>query len=61
MFVRKNLGLLSLGQLLQVGVGLVQQQVDQIAERLLEQDREHQANRHLLLKFERYLDILIIL
>ena len=52
--VRKDLGLLRLRQLLQVGVGLVQQQVNQIAERLLEQDRKHQANGHLLLKCKRY-------
>ena len=37
-FVRKDLGLLRLRQLLQVGIGLVQQQVNQITESLLKQD-----------------------
>ena len=41
MFVGEDLSLLSLCKLLQVRVSLVQQQVDQITESLLEEDREH--------------------
>ena len=47
--VGEYLRLLCLRQLLQVGVCLVQQQVNQVAEQLLEEDGEDQSEPELLL------------
>ena len=50
--VSEDLRLLILSQLLEVGVRLVKQQVDQEPEGFLEQHREHQPYRNLILKYD---------
>ena len=49
MLVGKDLGLFILSQLLQVGVGFVQQQIDQESECFLENDGEHNTDHNLIL------------
>ena len=51
-FVGEDLSLLSLGELLKISVSLVQQQVYQITEGLLEQDRKHQTDGHFILQMK---------
>ena len=47
--VGEDLSLLVLSQLLQIGISLVEEEVDQEPEHLLEDDGEHQPNRDLIL------------
>ena len=47
--ISEDLSLLVLSQLLQIGVSLVKEEVDQESEHLLEDDRENQPYRYLIL------------